>query len=56
MIATPERIKKVDFAYMTWAEPYAIVVPQPGMEDRLVAFIRPFQPTVKFHSCFSVAY
>ena len=46
MIATPERNKMVDFAYFYWAEPHAMVVPRPGEEPRLLAFIQPFQPIV----------
>ena len=45
-IATPERAKKMDFAYIMWAEPYVMVVPRPEEEPRLLAFIRPFTPMV----------
>ena len=45
-VATPERTKNSDFSYFIWTEPYSMVVPQPGEEPRLFAFIRPFQTTV----------
>ncbi|EFX79723.1 hypothetical protein DAPPUDRAFT_103904 [Daphnia pulex] len=45
-IPTPERKKVVDFAYFLSAEPQAMVVPRPGEEPRLLAFIRPFQSSV----------
>lgn len=47
-IATPERKQIMDFAYFMWTEPYVMVVPRPGEEPRLFAFIRPFQPNVNF--------
>ncbi|EFX79724.1 hypothetical protein DAPPUDRAFT_244347 [Daphnia pulex] len=43
-IATPERKSVMDMAYFIWTEPQAMVVPRPGEEPRLFAFIRPFQP------------
>ena len=45
-IATPERKSVMDLAYFTWTEPQAMVVPLPGEEPRLFAFIKPFQPIV----------
>ncbi len=36
----------MDLAYFIWTEPQAMVVPRPGEEPRLFAFIRPFQPLV----------
>ncbi|XP_046446908.1 uncharacterized protein LOC124196138 [Daphnia pulex] len=45
-IPTPERAIKMDFAYFLTAEPHAMVVPRPGEEPRLFAFIRPFQSSV----------
>lgn len=51
-IITPERKKKFDFAYFMWAEPYNMIVPVPGEEPRLFAFIRPFQPNV---NCLSMS-
>ena len=45
-MATTERAKKMDFAYIMWAEPYAMVVPRSGEGPRLFAFIRPFTPMV----------
>nr|CAH0102495.1 unnamed protein product [Daphnia galeata] len=46
LIATPERTKNLDFSYFIWTEQYSMVVPQPGEEPRLFAFVRPFQPAV----------
>ena len=45
-IFTPDRYEKVDFAHPYWAETQDLVVPVPGEENRLFAFIRPFQPMV----------
>ena len=45
-IATPERKKLMDFAYIMWAEPYAMVVSRPEEESRLFTFLRPFTTTV----------
>ena len=51
MIPSIERKKTVDFAYMTWTEPYAMVVPRPNFnKERLFAFVLPFQPIVSEHS------
>ena len=47
LAVSPERKKIMDFSYFIWTEPYSMVVPQPGEEPRLVAFVRPFQTTVK---------
>lgn len=47
-IATPERKSKMDLAYFMWTEPHTMVVPLPGEEPRLFAFIRPFQPQVNY--------
>jgi ionotropic glutamate receptor len=56
IIETSERKKLADFSYFMWAEPFAMVVPRPGEEPRLFAFVRPFQLPVnnctivsKFH-------
>ena len=46
MIATPERKRVMNFAYIFWAEPHTMVVPRPGKEPRLFAFIEPFQSNV----------
>lgn len=46
-IRTPERAIEMDFAYFLTAEPHAMVVPRPGEEPRLFAFIRPFQSSVR---------
>ena len=45
-IITVDRKEKVEFTYAIWAEADGIIVPKPGEESRLFAFIRPFQPTV----------
>ena len=47
LAVSPERKKIMDFSYFIWTEPYSMVVPQPGEEPRLFAFVRPFQTTVK---------
>lgn len=49
LIATPERKKLIDLAYFMWTEPFAMIVPKPGEEPRLFAFIRPFQSLVIIH-------
>ena len=41
-----DRKEDVDFTYAIWAETIDLVVPRPGEESRLFAFIRPFQPMV----------
>jgi hypothetical protein len=46
MIATPVRKKLVDLVYVIWTESFVMVVPVPGEEPRLFAFILPFQSTV----------
>lgn len=43
---TPERYEKMDFTFYHWIEPYSMVVPRPGEEEKIFAFIRVFQPTV----------
>ena len=43
-----DRKEDVDFTYAIWAETIDLVVPRPGEESRLFAFIRPFQPKVTF--------
>ena len=45
-IITVDRLEKMDFTYMIWAETQDLVVPKPGEESRLFAFVRPFQPMV----------
>ena len=46
-IITPDRKERVDFvSHPYWAETQDLVVPVPGEESRLFAFIRPFQPKV----------
>jgi len=46
LIRTPERKKVADFAYFMWTEPFTMVVPVPGEEPRIFAFIKPFQNLV----------
>lgn len=46
---TPDRIERMSFTFPTWAEGFNMVVPKPGHESRLFAFIRPFQPTVRYY-------
>ncbi|KZS03572.1 Uncharacterized protein APZ42_033783 [Daphnia magna] len=46
LIATPERKKMIDLAYFMWTEPFNMIVPKPGEEPRLFAFIKPFQSWV----------
>jgi hypothetical protein len=46
VIATYDRMKSTDFAFFVWAEPLAMVVPRPGEEPRIFAFVYPFQSTV----------
>lgn len=41
------RLKVVDMAtFFTWEDSYRMVVPIPSEEDRLFAFIKPFDLTV----------
>jgi len=46
MMSTPDRKKVIDFSYPFWIGPFKLLVPKPGEESRLFAFIRPFQPLV----------
>ncbi|XP_046635994.1 ionotropic receptor 93a-like [Daphnia pulicaria] len=46
IIASSERMKTTDFAIFMWAESLAMVVPLPGEEHRIFAFVHPFQSTV----------
>ncbi len=39
-------MKLIDFAIYMWADSLAMVVPLPGEEDRIFAFVHPFQSTV----------
>ena len=43
---TAERYEKFAFTYTIFAETNMLIVPKPGEESRLFAFIRPFQPMV----------
>lgn len=43
---TPERNARFDYTSLVWSEPYNLVVPRPGIETRLFAFLLPFQPMV----------
>ena len=45
----------MDFVYAIVTETFDLVVPVPGEESRLFAFIRPFQPMVT-HSQKSIFY
>ena len=36
----------MDFTFFTLSEGFGLIVPRPGEESRLFAFVRPFQPTV----------
>lgn len=45
-VPTLDRLEKMDFAHFVWFEPYTMIVPRPGEEPRLFAFIAPFQPQV----------
>ncbi len=49
IIASSERMKTTDFAIFMWAESLAMVVPLPGEEHRIFAFVHPFQSTVIIH-------
>lgn len=51
LIATPERKKMIDLAYFMWTEPFNMIVPKPGEEPRLFAFIKPFQSWVIIITC-----
>jgi hypothetical protein len=42
-------MKTTDFAIFMWAESLAMVVPLPGEEHRIFAFVHPFQSTVIIH-------
>ncbi|XP_046453943.1 ionotropic receptor 93a-like [Daphnia pulex] len=41
-----DRVERFDFTSFIWAEGFRLVLPRPGEESRLFAFIRPFQPWV----------
>ena len=45
-IITIDRKEKMDFVYAIVTDLWTIVVPVPGEESRLFAFIGPFQPMV----------
>ena len=56
---TMERKEKMDFAlFPTWFEVFRLVVPAPGEEYRLFAFIGPFSSTVICYVmlCFNAFY
>ena len=46
VIPTYDRLKSVDFAFYMWAESLGMVVPRPGQQPRIFAFVHPFQSTV----------
>ena len=43
---TLDRIEKMDFTFFVLSEGFGLIVPSPGEESPLFAFVRPFQPTV----------
>lgn len=44
------RLKIMDAAtYFSWEERYRMIVPKPGEDSRLFAFIRPFDGIVSIH-------
>ncbi|XP_045036265.1 glutamate receptor ionotropic, kainate 3 isoform X2 [Daphnia magna] len=43
---TMDRVTRMDYTFPTWADGFSLVVPRPGEENRLFAFVGPFQPTV----------
>lgn len=50
---TPTRYPRLDVATNhNWEEPYRMVVPRPGEQDRLFAFIKPFDVDVPCYLAF----
>ncbi|XP_046454702.1 glutamate receptor ionotropic, kainate glr-3-like isoform X2 [Daphnia pulex] len=43
---TMDRVERMDYSFFTWTDGFSLVVPNPGEESRLFAFVRPFQPWV----------
>ncbi|KAK4012523.1 hypothetical protein OUZ56_024762 [Daphnia magna] len=43
---TMDRVARMDYTFLTWGDGFSLVVPRPGEENRLFAFVGPFQPTV----------
>jgi len=43
---TMDRVERFDYSASAWSEGFSFVAPRPGEENRLFAFIGPFQPTV----------
>ena len=43
---TLDRIERMDFTFLVLSEGFGLIVPTPGEESRLFAFVRPFQPMV----------
>jgi hypothetical protein len=44
-----DRVERMDYSFFTWTDGFSLVVPNPGEESRLFAFVRPFQPWVNYH-------
>ncbi|XP_046461499.1 uncharacterized protein LOC124207902 [Daphnia pulex] len=46
---TQDRINRMDYtSYFVWVDGLSLIVPKPGEQSRLFAFIGPFQPSVWF--------
>lgn len=45
---TMDRKQRFDYTYIVWSEDFFIISPVPGEENRLFAFIGPFQPMVSY--------
>lgn len=45
---TMDRVERMDYSFFTWVDGFSLVVPNPGEESRLFAFVRPFQPWVNY--------
>ncbi|XP_032796243.2 glutamate [NMDA] receptor subunit 1 [Daphnia magna] len=43
---TMDRAERMDYTFHTWSDGFRLVVPRPGEESRLFAFIGPFEPMV----------
>lgn len=46
---TMDRAERMDYSSFTWVDGFSLVIPNPGEESRLFAFVRPFQPWVNCH-------
>jgi hypothetical protein len=49
ILIDPDQLDKIDFSYPILLSPVKMIVPAGEEESRLFAFVRPFQPMVKFH-------